>query len=269
MPFVQPRDIRIHYFEEGDPATAREVVVFTHGLRRSARAWQLVQKALPDGYYSVSPDNRGSGLTDAPPREADYSIKLFADDLFDLGTALDLPPFTLVGGSDGGATAMHFAVDHPGWVKALVLVDPTDPDGHLPTGMTVEAFVDKRTASWHRLRQSILDGQDSLVPAATPAEFRKALLNDIVTAPERRFRGATRSMATLRIGDRVSSLPMPVLLMTGDRVPLDKTRATLAKLPEGTYLQIVHAAGHALNVEVPAETAAILQRFVERVVPAK
>ncbi len=267
MPYMQLSSIRMHYFERGNRETASERIVFTHGLRRSARSWQLVQQALPEYYYSISANNRGSGETDAPASEDDYGVRHFASDLFELVTALDLQQFTLIGISDGGPTAMQFAVDHPHLVKALVLLDPTDPDGNLPDGMEVEAFVNKRVASWRRLCQAIRTGEETVIPLSAPAEFREALLNDIVSAPERRIRGSIRAMALLRIGHLVKTLPMPILLMSGDSVSIERLLTVRAKLPEGTYLQILHGVGHALPSDLPGETTATIQRFIEQTVP--
>lgn len=268
MPHKQLTQINIHYFQEGSLDTATEILVFTHGLRRSARAWQLVQKSLPQQYFSISVNNRGSGETDAPDDERCYGVEHFANDLFELVTTLTLPKFTLIGGSDGGATAMKFAVDHPCLIKALVLVDPTDPDGNLPVNMDLNEFINKRVASWKRLRRDIMDGKEHLIPRNTPKGFRKALLNDIISAPERRIRGSTRSMALLRIGDKVRNLAMPILLAAGDQVSLDRIHKILSKLPTNTHLEIIHRAGHALNVDAPRETALMIRRFIEGISPA-
>jgi len=262
----------MHYFEQGDRDSATEVVVFMHGFQASGRIWQLVQARLPESYYSVAVNNRGAGETEAPPDESDFGCKPFADDLYELVTQLDLRRFTLVGHSMGGGTVMQFAAGHPELLKALVLLDPVDPDGTAPAGVDVEAMIDERMAARAGQRAMGIAGDGILAPSDGTAEFHRLLAADIAAAPERRLRGSLRSMATLRLGDQAARLTMPVLLAGGDAdqlIPLRRMLGTYAKLPAGSGLQIWHGAGHSPNVEIPDEFCAVLRRFIEQTVPAK
>lgn len=266
MPYAQLSRIRMHYYENGDRAGAAEKLVFVHGFQASGRIWQLVQEQLPPSYYSIAVNNRGAGETEAPSEEAGFGCKPFADDVFELVTQLGLDAFTLIGHSMGGATVMQFAVDHPELLKALVLVDPAGPDGIVPDGTDVEKLIDDRMTARARQRQQGAPVTGITTHAAGPSEFRRLLAADIAAAPERRLRGSMRSMATLRIGDRVGRLQMPVLLVGGDAdelVPLQRMLETFAKLPPGSRLHIWHGVGHSPNVEIPAELCAVLRRFVE------
>jgi 3-oxoadipate enol-lactonase len=272
MPYAQLSKVRVHYYETGDRATAAETVVFVHGFQASGRIWQLMQELLPPTYYTVAVDNRGAGETGAPPDEADFGCKPFADDLFELVERLGLREFTLVGHSMGGATVMQFAVDHAQVLRSLVLLDPSGPDGWALDGPALEAELDRRSAERARQREAGRVGEhmlDSLGNA--PEAFARALAADMAAAPERRLRGSMRSMASLRLGEGVGRLPMPVMLAGGDAdrtVPLSSMLATFAKLPAGSSLQIWHGAGHSPNVEIPVEATAVLRRFVEQTVPS-
>jgi 3-oxoadipate enol-lactonase len=269
MPFAQLRAVRQHYYEYGH---GPQVLVFVHGFQASGRIWQLVCERLPaEVYRCIAVDNRGAGQTDAPESEDAYGCKPFADDLYELVTQLGLRGFVLVGHSMGGATAMQFAVDHPDLPRALVLVDPAGPDGIAAPDTDIEATIDARMAARRAGRQgtAALIEQD---PEALPAEFAEALAADIAAAPEQRLRGSYRSMLTLRIGEAVSRLPMPVLLMAGDNdqtVPLPRILETYGKLPRGSSLHVWHGVGHSPNVEVPGRFAGVLRRFVEKTVPAR
>lgn len=269
MPFAQLRSVRQHYYEYGH---GDQVLVFVHGFQASGRIWQLVCELLPaDTYRCIAPDNRGAGQTDAPASEDAYGCKPFADDLYELVTQLGLRDFVLIGHSMGGATAMQFAVDHPELLRALVLVDPADPDGIAPDGTDIEAAIEARMAARRAGRQgtAALIEQD---PEALPADFAAALAADIAAAPEQRLRGSYRSMLTLRIGAAVSRLTMPVLLMAGDQdqtVPLPRILGTYAKLPPGSGLHVWHGVGHSPNVEIPSRFVGVLRRFVEKTVPAR
>ena len=275
MAFAQLSRVRLEYFPHG---AGPERVVFIHGFQASARIWRMTQEALPtDRYTSIAINNRGAGGSEAPADERDYSVGIFASDAFELVEQLGWTDFTLVGHSLGGATAAQFAVDHPGLLKGLVLLDPADPDGRdLPAGTDLDALIDRQMAA---LRSSAAGGSSDDQVAGVgasgvdvPADLLRALAADIRAAPEQRLRGSLRSMLNIRIGDRVKDLTMPVLLAGGDAdalIPPKVMLATWAKLPPGSGLHFWHGIGHSPNLDCPMELAALLQRFIGVTIPAR
>ncbi|MGI8550322.1 MAG: alpha/beta fold hydrolase [Dehalococcoidia bacterium] len=266
MPYADLSTVRMHYCEAGQ---GPERVLLVHGFQASGRIWQPVQQRLPARLHSIAVNNRGAGETTAPADESQYGCKPFADDLYELVDSLAWEAFTLVGHSMGGATAMQFAVDHPDRLKGLVLLDPAPPDGLLEAGADVDAAIEQRILAREAqraagARSSELDGSN------LPGEFVRALAADIDAAPEQRLRGSYRSMATLRLGERVATLAMPVLLMGGDQdqlVPLQSMLNTYARLPAGSGLQIWHGAGHSPNLSDPAAVCNVLVHFIEHTIP--
>ena len=276
MAFVQLPEVRLEYFEHGHgPRT----VVFVHGYQASARIWHRVQRALPaDAYRSIAVNNRGAGASDAPPKERDFTIQKFASDLHALVQTLGLTRFTLVGHSMGGTTVAQYAVDHPEQVEGLVLLDPASPNGTDLDAAAVEAVLDQRSEA-RRAQMARGGGGDGIDAQATAdgldadaAAALRQLMADIAAAPERRLRGSMRSMLTLRLGERVRTLPMPVLLAAGDRdkvIPLDNMLASWAMYPKGTGLHVWHGVGHSPNLDIPDALAALIRTFVEKTVPAR
>jgi pimeloyl-ACP methyl ester carboxylesterase len=273
MAIAQLSQVKLEYFAHGE---GPEQVVFIHGFQASARIWRMTQEALPaDRYQSIAINNRGAGASEAPPDETDFSIQHFAADAFELVSELGWRDFTLVGHSMGGPTATQVAVDHPSLLKGLVLLDPADPDGR-GGEMAPEAldkFIDARMAA-RREQQARGAAGDAIDAAGTgaPAELMRALAEDMRNAPERRLRGSMRSMMTVRLGERVKTLPMPVLLAGGDAdelIPVAAMLATWAKYPAGTGLAFWHGVGHSPNLDCPAELAALIRRFVEITLPAR
>jgi pimeloyl-ACP methyl ester carboxylesterase len=273
MAIAQLSKVKLEYAPHGE---GPERVVFIHGFQASARIWRMTQEALPaDRYQSIAINNRGAGASEAPPDEADFSIQHFAADAFELVSQLGWRDFTLVGHSMGGPTATQFAVDHPSLLKGLVLLDPADPDGRggEMASEALEKFIDARMAA-RREQQARGAAGDAIDAAGTsaPAELMRALAEDMRNAPERRLRGSMRSMMTVRLGERVKSLPMPVLLAGGDAdelIPVAAMLATWAKYPAGTGLAFWHGVGHSPNLDCPAELAALIRRFVEVTLPAR
>ena len=274
MAFAQLSRVRLEYFQHGE---GPERVVLIHGFQASAAIWRLVQEALPaDRYTSIAINNRGAGGSEAPPREEDFSVQIFASDAFELVNALGWRDFTLVGHSLGGATVAQFAVDHPGLLKGLVLLDPSDPDGaQLPDdGPSLEELIEARMSARRaqQARGGAGDGIDAAALADASSEVVRVVAADMRNAPERRLRGSMRSMFEIRIGDQVRALPMPVLVAGGDAdelIPVAAMLATWAKYPPGTGLHFWHGVGHSPNLDAPADVAALLRRFVEKTIPAR
>ena len=273
MAFAQLSRVRLEYFPHGH---GPEKVVFIHGYQASAPIWRMVQEALPaDRYASIAINNRGAGASDAPPDESDFTVQAFAADAFELVSQLGWRDFTLAGHSMGGATAAEFAVNHAELLKGLVLLDPADPDGReIPGGpAAIEAMLDARMAARReqQARGRPGDGIDAS-GAGAPADLMRQLGEDMRNAPERRLRGSMRSMLSLRVGDKVKRLAMPVLLIAGDAdelIPLSSMLATWAKYPAGAGLAVFHGVGHSPNLDCPNELAAVLRRFIEVTVPAR
>jgi branched-chain amino acid transport system permease protein len=272
MAFAQLSKVQLEYFQHGQ---GPERVLLIHGFQASAAIWRLVQEALPaDRYTSMAINNRGAGGSEAPPREEDFSVQIFAADAFELVTQLGWRDFTLVGHSLGGATVAQFAVDHPGLIKGLVLLDPSDPDGpKLPEGtVDLDVLIEQRMAARRaqQARGGAGDGIDAAALADTSSEVMRAVATDMRNAPERRLRGSMRSMFELRIGERVRNLAMPVLMAGGDAdelIPVSAMLATWAKYPPRTGLHFWHGVGHSPNLDIPNEVAALLRRFVEKTIP--
>lgn len=278
MPIAQLSEVRLEYFEYGH---GPQTVLFVHGYQSSGRIWYRTQQALPaDRYRTIAINNRGAGQSDAPPGESDFTIQKFAADLHEFVAQMGIGRFTLVGHSMGGATVAQYAVDHPEQVAELVLLDPASPNGAPLAGAQLEAFLDERMAQRRDqmargAEREVLDaGADATGAADTAGAAQRAaaaaqaaqLLQDIRLAPERRLRGSLRSMLQVRLAERVKTLPMPVLLVAGDRdvvIPLPDMLASWAMYPPGTGLHVWHGVGHSPNLDCPDELAALLVRFIE------
>jgi len=119
MPHLSIKGLDIHYKERGQGFP----IVFIHGYTGNLRNWALQVRALAQRYRTISPDLRGHGLSVKPTQREDYSLELFAADVYGLLHTLAVPECYLVGHSMGGMVAQEFILRHPEMVRALVLVD--------------------------------------------------------------------------------------------------------------------------------------------------
>jgi len=108
--------------ESAGPANGHLVVFLHHGLG-AIRSWkEQVGFFSTAGYQVLTYDRWGHGKS--APR-VHWSMPNFEQDLADLEAILDEHGHrqaSLVGHSDGGNIAMHYAVNHPEQITCLVLV---------------------------------------------------------------------------------------------------------------------------------------------------
>jgi branched-chain amino acid transport system permease protein len=218
----------------------------------------------PTRFRSLALSNRGAGDSERTAAEADYTVESFARDLFAATQALGLRDFTLVGHSMGGATVTQFAQDHPDLVQALVLLNPAPLAGRALSEHWEQQIREEFASGW---------GTENVAANTSyvPAEFRQALQADIARNPLERALGGRRSMADLRLRQRLQELPMPVCVVGGDQdttVGVYNILAEYLALPEPRrFLHMFHSIGHSPNVEVATRCAGVLDRFVSQTVP--
>ena len=109
--------------ESGDP------VLLVHGNVSSSRFFDETLAALPDRYRGLAPALRGFGGSGTKPLDATRGLRDFSDDLRSLVETLGLGSVHLVGWSAGGTVSIQYAIDHPGTVASLTLIDPMSPYG--------------------------------------------------------------------------------------------------------------------------------------------
>jgi pimeloyl-ACP methyl ester carboxylesterase len=129
MPFATTGDIQTYYEDEspGPPSARRETpVVLIHGHSADLRLWEPQAPALLGaGYRIVRYDVRGHGRSSAPP--TGYGWEHYLADLRALLDHLRVERAHLAGISMGGAIALQLALEEPGRVASLTLLDSALP----------------------------------------------------------------------------------------------------------------------------------------------
>lgn len=95
------------------------VLVLIHGAADNLNGWYNQVPALSQHYKVLTYDVRGHGQTDIT--NAAYSYDLWAEDLYALLQALNLPWAYVLGYSMGGPIAATLALKHPEKGRALIL----------------------------------------------------------------------------------------------------------------------------------------------------
>ena len=113
--------LRVRHGGSGPP------VLLVHGHPRTGATWHLVARRLVDaGFRVVCPDMRGYGQSSKPPLRPDHaqqSKRAVAGDLVGLMRRLGHDRFCLAGHDRGCYVALRLALDHPGAVTRLAVLD--------------------------------------------------------------------------------------------------------------------------------------------------
>jgi haloacetate dehalogenase len=122
-------------------------LLLLHGYPETHLAWGLVAADLAEDFTVVAPDLRGYGDSSKPapvPGHENYGKRAMAEDCIALMSRLGFDRFDVVGHDRGGRVAYRMALDSPGTVRRLTVMDV------VPTG-EVWARADARfaLAYWH------------------------------------------------------------------------------------------------------------------------
>jgi haloacetate dehalogenase len=178
--FVDAGDAKIHTVYGGTgPA-----LLLLHGYPQSHVAWHAVAASLQERFTLIIPSLRGYGDSIGPEPDnghLGYSKRSMALDMVKVMQAFGHERFSLAGHDRGGRVAYRLALDHPGRVSRLAVLDilPTlDTRKHLDREFAIDGF------------HSLLLAQPRPVPetliAPNPLFFLRLLLS--------RFAGKTATL---------------------------------------------------------------------------
>jgi pimeloyl-ACP methyl ester carboxylesterase len=129
--FVPANGLDMAVYEQGDGPP----VVLLHGFPELAFSWRHQLPALANaGFRAIAPDQRGYGLSSAPPNVTDYGVSELIKDVHGLLDALELERATFVGHDWGALLLWQMAMLAPERIERLVILNiphmprlPIDP----------------------------------------------------------------------------------------------------------------------------------------------
>ncbi|MDF1792847.1 MAG: alpha/beta hydrolase [Thalassobaculaceae bacterium] len=101
-------------------------LLMVHGNPQTHAMWHAVAPRLAETYTVICPDLRGYGGSHKPPATADHALyakRAMAQDLVDLMAELGHDRFRVVGHDRGARVSHRLAIDHPGRVERMALLD--------------------------------------------------------------------------------------------------------------------------------------------------
>jgi pimeloyl-ACP methyl ester carboxylesterase len=234
-------------------------VVLLHGVAVASPSWFATAAVLARRHRVVAIDT----ITDAgrsQPTAPIATAEALADWLDEVLADVAPDGAHLVGLSYGAWLVLNQTVRRPGRVASAVVVDPPlafglppfrQNLGMIPDGVRAK-LSSKDDAPVHRLLARMNGGAAPEQPVL-----------DLSVAGLRCFRLVQpRPMRFTK--DQLASIEAPVLVMIGDRSPVnvpEKVAAAATAIPNAV-VEIVADAGHALPLESPDDFAARVERFI-------
>ena len=111
-------DVKLFYTDNGHKGDLAPMILL-HGNGGNSSSFFYVVDYFAKFRRILTVDTRGHGRT--PKGDGAFTLKRFANDLYEFMGEMDIKKAVLVGYSDGGNIAMIFAKEHPEMVAGLVL----------------------------------------------------------------------------------------------------------------------------------------------------
>src|SRR6266487_795733 len=137
-------------------------LLLLHGYAQTNVMWHRVAPALAQRFSLVIPDLPGYGWSDAPSADAEhapYTKRAMAGAMIEVIEALGHARFRLAGHDRGGRVAYRLALDHPGRLEKLAVLDI------VPTW-----------AMWHRMDARLATRAWHWMFLALPAPFPETMI---------------------------------------------------------------------------------------------
>jgi pimeloyl-ACP methyl ester carboxylesterase len=261
---------RVNYWE-GNPNLPRTLILL-HGFRGDHEGLAAMAGRL-NGYRLILPDLPGYG--ESEPLRTQHTIKGYVTWLDEFIARLDTDCFVVVGHSYSGSIALIHAAEGAHKPASTISVSPATarrgPPGWITTwyyqigGLLSERWrkrwltsrVVDRVAGWLLLRtakgevrKNIIEHRAKVLPT----------LNSHVIIEQ------YMSLLDIELELYAGVIKIPTLIVAGARdmiVPFNRLRKLVALIPLGT-IEIVYDQGHLAPLERPAETASIIERFLDR-----
>jgi len=245
--------VRIFYQLHGP--VGRPGLLLTHGYGASGDMWRHNVPGLARHRQVLTWDMRGHGASDAPDDPERYSHHACVDDMVSLLDAAGMKRRAVIAGmSLGGYLSLELYHRHPERVLALVLVDTG------PGFRSAEA-----REAWNRWALDRADELDRHGLQALPGGREQLEADHRHGAAG--LAHAARGMLVQQDGavfESLADIAVPTLIVVGseDR-PFLAAADVMHKRIRRARKIVLDGAGHAANLDAPAEFNAVVSEFLE------
>ena len=243
-------------------------LVLIMGYRLNSRAWPLdFIDGLAKQRTVILFDNRGTGLSDKPTNG--YALSNMAKDVCGLLDHLDIARANVLGYSMGGAIAQELVCNHPERVASLVLCATLcgGPKAVYAAPAVTSIMRDLDGLEPEEIARRIWTvtyepGYLARNAGKVETQMRRELENPTpLHAADLQF----QAFADFDASQRLGSIRIPTMIMTGDRDVLIRPRNSevLAELIPGALLKIIPRCAHRMIWEATEECVSTISTFLE------
>ena len=263
--------LRMHYVDAGEGRP----VLLLHGEPTWAYLYRkMIPPLVAGGLRCIAPDYFGFGRSDKPTDPGWYSYDAHYVAIERLADELDLRDTTLVVQDWGGPIGFRLAVERPGRIARLVVLN-TGIGARAPNEdwLRFQAFVRRvgtEIVAGQLIRISLVQPVDDAVIAAYDAPFptpesKTGIVMFPALVPTSSDHPSAPAMLDVR--ERLRTWDAPALVLFSDSDPIFPRRAAetmAALLPNAELAPPLRAAGHFLQEDRGEEIAHQLLAFVRR-----
>ena len=262
MRFRTSSGLSIAYRSRGQGRT----MVLTHPVGVCGAFWDGVVAELEGEFRLITPDARGHGDSDVPAQA--FNLDDLADDIAELIRAVGQAPSIVVGCSMGSMTAQAIGVRAPELLAGVVIAN------------TAHRRNDAGRATMEARAQAALKGMPTTLQTTLSRWFDadlQILRPDLVLKARDWLLEADpvvhcwswRAIRDLNYAEQLAHLKVPAMAIAGLRdqsTPVAAMKDLAATIPNCDYREM--DTGHLAPMEKPAEFAAHLRDFANRVYAA-
>jgi len=259
---VNGAEIYYKSFGKGEP------LIVLHGGPGFDHHHMLPFADLADEYNVIFYDQRGSGDSSGKVDSASITMDNFVEDLEALRKTLKLGKINLLGHSWGSSLAMFYGIKYPENLQSLILLSPVGISFEFMEqfGMNMQAnsdMVDLEKMVHIQQSDEFINGDAEKVAeywrlAVKPMFYDKSKVAEMDwTFGENSMKNQAAvgdllmmNLGDYNIGDDLSVIKCPVMIMHGDKdpLPLDGAKKAHQSIP-GSRLKILKNSGHFIFIE--------------------
>ena len=260
--YAEVDGLRMAYYEGG--RAGAPTIVMVHGFTADRDVWIRFAGHLVRDYHVVIPDLAGHGDTG---EAEDYSIPGQAARVAGLLDALGIEKAHVIGNSMGGGVAARVAINHPGHVLTLGLVDAAGVEA--PSTSPFFAMLDEGHNPFLTTSVDQFDAFYAMTmskPPFAPGYVRAAIAQQYVDRCARHTAIFDQIFEKPWLDELLGEIRVPTLVMWGAQDQLlDLTGATLwADGIADSELVVYDDLGHMPMVEAPKRSAKDYAAFLKR-----
>jgi pimeloyl-ACP methyl ester carboxylesterase len=277
------RQIRYTYIRCNENNYSDTPLILLHGFGASIGHWRHNLEVLGDRHTVYALDLLGFGASEKAP--VNYSVELWAEQVYDFWKAFIRQPVVLIGNSNGSLISLAIAAAHPEIVEGIVMMSLPDPSLEQeaipaflrPVVMAIKSLVASPLILkpiFHFVRQPGILRRWASIAYANPEAITDELIEILAGPPQ--DRGSTRAFSALfkaAIGVNFSpnvktllpTLTIPMLLIWGqkDRFVPPVLANRFTQYNEKLQLLNLENVGHCPHDECPERVNQAILDWVE------